>query len=118
MYKYTCDCSDKANYIGQTHRSCEIRWKEHERAIQRNEWHHSGITQHHQHCTHDFNKDNFTVVHNIRNKHKSRLAYDLKVREAFEIRQHNSGPGRGLNEDNGAYLKTDIWDPVLKTLGQ
>ena len=49
---------------------------------------------------------------------KGRLGYNLRMREAFEIRRHDSGPGKGLNEDNGAYLKTDIWDPVLKTLTQ
>ena len=43
-------------------------------------------------------------------------SYNLRMREAFEIRRYDSGPGKGLNEDNGAYLKTDIWDPVLKNL--
>ena len=52
----------------------------------------------------------------MQDKKKGRLAYNLKVKEAFEIRRHDCGPGRGLNEDNGAYLKTDIWDPVLNTL--
>ena len=116
IYKYTCTCSDKAIYIGQTHRSCEIRWKEHERAINNEQWHHSGITQHYEHCTNNFNKDNFTVVHTMQDKKKGRLAYNLKVKEAFEIRRHDCGPGRGLNEDNGAYLKTDIWDAVLNAL--
>ena len=50
----------------------------------------------------------------MQDKRKRRLDYGLKVREAFEIRRHNCGPGRGLNEDNGAYLKTDLWDPVLR----
>ena len=49
-------------------------------------------------------------------KHKQKLAYDLKDREAIEIRRHGSGPGIGLNEEMGAYMKTDIWDPVLNTL--
>ena len=54
----------------------------------------------------------------MQDKKKSRLAYNLKIREAFEIRRHDSGPGKGLNEDNGAYLKTDIWDTVLNNLEQ
>ena len=118
IYRYTCTCSKKAIYIGQTHRSCEIRWKEHERAIQNEQWHHSGITQHHQHCQHTSNKDNFEVIHTTQDKKKGRLAFNLKVREAFEIRRHGSGPGKGLNEDNGAYLKMDIWDPVLNNLNR
>ena len=37
----------------------------------------------------------------------------LKVREALEIRRHNCGPGHGLNEDMGAYVKTSLWNPVF-----
>ena len=47
------------------------------------------------------------------NKNKKKLTYDLKVREALEIRRHNCGPGSGLNEDFGAYVKTTMWDPVF-----
>ena len=114
IYKYTCTCSQKSIYIGQTHRSCETRWKEHERAINKQQWHHSGISQHYEHCQEQFKLENFEVVHTMQDKRKNRLAYNLRMREAFEIRSHDSGPGKGLNEDNGAYLKTDIWDPVLK----
>ena len=35
----------------------------------------------------------------------------MRKREAFEIRRHETGLGKGLDEDNGAFLKTDIWDP-------
>ena len=52
----------------------------------------------------------------MQDKKRRWLAYNMRMREAFEIRSHDSGPGRGLNEDNGAYLKTDIWDPVLRSL--
>ena len=52
----------------------------------------------------------------MQDKNKRRLAYNLKVREAIEIRRHNAGPGKGLNEDMGAYVKTDLWDPALSTL--
>ena len=49
----------------------------------------------------------------MQGKQKRSLGYDLRIREAMEIRQHNSGPGKGLNEDMEAYVKTDMWDPVL-----
>ena len=52
----------------------------------------------------------------MQGKNMKSLAYNLKVREALEIRRHNSGPGKGLNEDMGAYVKTDMWDPVLRTM--
>ena len=116
IYRYTCTCSDKAIYVGQTHRSFETRWKEHGRAVTRNDSKYSGISQHLQHCPESFNLENFGVIHTMQDKKKNRLDYNLRMREAFEIRRHDSGPGKGLNEDNGAYLKTDMWDPILKSL--
>ena len=53
----------------------------------------------------------------MQDKNKARLSYNLKIREALEIRRHKSGPGSGLNEDMGAFVKTDIWDPVLNKIG-
>ena len=80
------------------------------------QWQHSGITQHLQHCEKPFDHNNFEVVHTMQDKKKGRLAYNLRMREAFEIRRHDSGPGKGLNEDMGAYIKTDMWDPVLSSI--
>ena len=116
IYKYTCTCSEKAVYIGQTNRSCETRWKEHEQAVNRGDWRYSGISQHLRHCPKSFSQENFEVIHMVQDKNKNRLGYNLRMREAFEIRRQETGPGKGLNDDNGAYLKTDIWDPVLRTL--
>ena len=117
IYKYQCPCNEKATYIGQTGRSFEIRWEEHKKAIDRQQWHHSGVTQHYQHCPHQFDKENFDVVQSMQGKNKRRLGYDMRLREAIEIRKNKSGPGRGLNEDMGAYVKTDIWDTVLNLMG-
>jgi hypothetical protein len=39
--------------------------------------------------------------------------YDLKIREALEIKKHNCGLGHGLNKDWGAYVKTTVWNPVM-----
>ena len=52
----------------------------------------------------------------MQGKNKRWLGYNLKIREAMEIRRHNSGPGKGLNEDMGAYIRTDMWDPVLNEI--
>ena len=116
VYHYQCPCSEKAVYIGQTNRACDIRWKEHGGAIGRENWSHSGITQHYQTCNQPFNVNNAHVITSMQGKSKKKLAYDLKIREALEIRKNKCGPGKGLNEDMGAYVKTDIWDPVLHTL--
>ena len=53
----------------------------------------------------------------MQGKNKKYLGYNMRIREALEIRRHKSGPGRGLNEDMGAYVKTDIWDTVLNAMG-
>ena len=49
----------------------------------------------------------------MNDKNKKNLNYDLKVHEALEIRRHDCGPGRGLNEDLGAYVKSPSWNVVL-----
>ena len=116
VYRYQCPCSDKSVYIGQTARACDVRWKEHGGAIRRENWGHSGISQHHQNCTHQFDASNASVITTMQGKRKKKLNYDLKIREALEIRRHKCGPGKGLNEDMGAYVKRDIWDPELHNL--
>ena len=58
-------------------------------------------------------KSRLTVLATFSGKNKKRLAYDVKVCETLEIRRHNCGPGSGLNEDMGAYVKTSQWDPVF-----
>ena len=53
----------------------------------------------------------------MQGKKKKKLAFDMRIREAIEIKRHNTGPGKGLNEDHGAHVKTDIWDTVLNSIG-
>ena len=92
------------------------QWQRMIRGIQHKKWQHSGITQHYENCQHAFDKKNFEPIHNMQGETRRKLAYDTKIREALEIRRHGCGPGKGLNEDMGAYIKTDIWDPVLSSL--
>ena len=47
-------------------------------------------------------------MHNMQGKNKRRLGYDMRIRKALKIRKSKTGPGQGLNEDMGAYVKTDI----------
>ena len=112
VYKLECPCSPSSVYIGQTIRPIATRGKEHERNAVNGNYHHSGITQHKENCYAAVTWEP-EVLTNMTNKNKKKLAYDLKVREALEIRRHNCGPGRGLNEDMGAYVKTSLWNPVF-----
>ena len=49
----------------------------------------------------------------MHHKNKKQLAYNLKIRESLDIRARGCGPGRGLNKDYGAYVKTQMWNPVF-----
>ena len=47
IYKHVCPKCKKV-YIGETRRCCETRWREHQCAIVKGNWSHSGISQHYQ----------------------------------------------------------------------
>ena len=63
-----------------------------------------------------FDSSIFDVIKTMSGKNKKKLNYDLKVWEAMEIKKANCGPGRGLNEDWGACIKTDALNPVFNTM--
>ena len=116
MYKYVCPKCNKT-YIGQTSRCCQTRWQEHKRAIEKGQWSHSGISQHHQHCDEPFDTANCEVIKTFSNKNKKKLNYDLKVWEALEIKKNNCGPGRGLNEDWGGLRQNRRVEPCFQHHG-
>jgi hypothetical protein len=106
IYKFTCPIH-KMNYIGQTARRIETKAAEHKKAIEKSDWHHSGLTQHLENCSHQIDwQIEPTIITTLANKNKKKLDYDLKIREALEIRCHNSGPGRGMNEDWGGHVES------------
>ena len=116
VYLITCPCNESSKYVGQTNRTIENRAHEHKTAAEKNKWQHSGITQHKETCDQPVDWDNPTVLATYQSKNKKRLVYDLKIREALEIKRHNCGPGHGLNEDYGAYVKTTQWNPVFHSM--
>ena len=116
IYLLNCPCNDSAIYVGQTIRAIGNRSNEHKTATEKGNWAHSGISQHKEHCQESVDWENPKVLATMSGKNKKRLAYDLKVREALEIKRNNSGPGSGLNEDHGAYVKTTQWNPVFHSM--
>ena len=40
----------------------------------------------------------------------------LRVAEALGIRRLVCGPGKGLNEDYGSYVRTDAWTTVFRNM--
>ena len=59
-----------------------------------------------------FDPTNFEVIKTMTGRSKRKL----KVWEDREIKKANCGPGRGMNEDWGSYVKADAWNPVFNTM--
>ena len=116
VYLLNCPCDDNSIYVGQTTRSIENRSQEHKKGAEKGNWPHSGISQHKEQCKANVDWENPKVLATMSEKNKKRLAYDLKIREALEIKRNDCGPGVGLNEDYGAYVKTRQWNPVFHTM--
>ncbi len=115
IYKFHCKCSPNAIYVGETRRSIETRAKEHKRATETENWSHSGLTQHKKICKEpmDWTPE---VLSSPTIKNQQQLKHHLRVEEALWIRRLKCGPGKGLNEDYGSYVKTDVWTPVFSTM--
>jgi hypothetical protein len=116
IYKVKCPCAPNTIYIGETSRSFLTRLKEHQKAVENGKWSHSSITQLKEICKDPIDWDNPEIVAKLNHKDKTRLKYDLRIRESLEIRRHECGPERGLNEDWGSYVKSQAWTPVFNQL--
>ena len=108
-------CKPEAVYIGETRRSIDLRATEHRKAAETGKWSHSGLTQHRQHCNVPFDWEP-TVLSRVNIKDPDRLKHHLRVSEALWIRHQKCGPGKGLNEDFGTYVRTDAWAPVFESM--
>ena len=107
--------NEKAIYIGETRRSIEIRAAEHKRAAENGKWSHSGLTQHRENCNAEIDwTPEILSRPNIRDP--VALKHHLRTEEALWIRRYQCGPGKGLNEDWGSYVKTDAWAPVFSSM--
>ena len=102
VYKITCnDC--EATYIGQTGRHLRDRLKEHRKAVESGNTHHSGVAEHAYKAHHNVDLDNITVL-----DQESNLQRRL-VREALHIRHQ----APAMNRDRGLELPV----PFLKLAG-
>ena len=111
VYRYDClDC--RKSYIGETSRSFQVRHAEHMKAAQGGRWSHSGLTQHMEKCNGEIEGPSILCTANSKSS-KNGMKYDLRVKEALFIRRYDCGPFKGMNEDNGSYVKTTQWDPVF-----
>ena len=117
VYCFECPNSGK-KYIGKTRRKIVTRALEHKKAAEKGQWQHSGLTAHREHCNAPIDWENPRILATMQSKNQKSLDFDLQIREALEIMRHDCGPGKGLNEDNGNYVKTDIWRPVFHRINR
>ena len=101
-------------YIGETKLKISTRAKQHQKSIQDKKWESSGISQHAKDCDMGYDWDN------IRELKLEERKFDRKVREALEIQRWETAPhnDHGLNQDDGQYVVTNFWRPMLSYLQQ
>ena len=115
IYRFHCQCKPEAVYVGETRRSIDTRATEHKKAAETGKWTHSGLTQHRQNCEAPIEWTP-EVLSRVNLKDPDQLKHHLRVEEALWIRRLDCGPGKGLNEDWGSYVRTDAWAPVFATM--
>ena len=74
----------------------------------------SGIAAHKKHCKEgNVNFDNPILLATINARSKRQADFKLDHMEALMIKLHQTGPGSGLNEDEGRRVRTRQWDPLV-----
>ena len=82
---------------------------QHEEYVRKERWDKSGAALHQKDC-----RSGFEDVQTI--KVESRR-FEREIREALEIQKHGSGPKEGgVNKDDGKYVKTSFWIPMMRHL--
>jgi hypothetical protein len=120
IYKLNCDCDSSPSmaYIGQTQTRIDQRMNEHHGYICRGENFYE-IAQHkNSGCSGftDFTKP--YILATVRDKSKAQINYllDIKEYKGIEIKYHQTGPGKGFNENWGKRAKTIQWDPLFSCI--
>ena len=110
VYMVNCKCGSK--YVGETSLKVSTRLEQHQKSITDKKWDLSGISNHAQSCKKGFEWDRSSVL-----KVEDRK-FDRKVREALEIQFQETSPHseHGLNQDDGQYVTTNFWKPMLSHL--
>ena len=107
VYMVSCKCEKR--YVGETKLKVSTRIKQHERTIKDKKWDSSGVSFHAKTCKEGFDWENTSTL-----KIEDRR-FDRKVREALEIQFRETSPRNehGLNQDDGQYVTTTFWKPML-----
>ena len=107
VYFVPTEC--KAGYTGETKKKVSTRNTEHEKSVFEGDYENDAIAEHSQTCPCTIKWENTKTLA------VEPIWFRRKVRESLEIRRLKTGPGntKGLNRDNGDYVTTDTWIPLL-----
>ncbi|XP_066926268.1 uncharacterized protein [Clytia hemisphaerica] len=96
-------------YVGETGLKISTRVSQHKKNVEDEKWDISGITNHAKDCTQGLNWNEARLLKTEENK------FDRKVREALEIQFRQTAPhsDHGLNLDDGQYVTSRFWKPML-----
>ena len=74
--------------------------------------------QHKKHCKAPVAWDDVKTLASVRSCGRSRfrVEQELQIREALEIRLRRSGPGFGLNLNNGNLITSNAREPLISKL--
>ena len=104
VYKVSCSCG-KA-YVGETGACIKTRIKQHQKATFEDKVNDSAIAEHHHDCRKEILWEETKQLSSESNYFKR------KIREALEIQKRQTHT-HGINKDNGTYVTTQSWIPLL-----
>ena len=108
VYRIPCGCGKVPPYIGKTKLRILTRINQHAGYVQNKEWNRSGAAQHARTCP---SGPLFEDAGTIKMIHGN---FERSVRKALEIQRHRSSPKYGgINLDDGQYVKTNFWIPLM-----
>ena len=97
-------------YTGETKKKIVTRTNEHAKAVFLEDTQNDAIAAHQVECGCDIDMTKTKVLA------QETQWSPRKVREALEIRRLKTGPGRGLNQDMGDYVRTNHWDDLFEAI--
>ncbi len=97
-------------YTGETKKKIVTRTNEHAKAIFLEDTEKDAIAAHQIECGCEIDMTKTKVL-----AQETRW-FPRKVREALEIRRLKTGPGHGINQDMGDYVKTNHWNDLLEAI--
>ena len=113
IYKIPCGCNEVPPYIGKTKIRISSRIDQHQKYVEKEEWERSGAAQHAQTCPVGPSFDEASTIRVVHRK------FELAVGEALEIQRHRSSKRfGGMNLDDGQYLKTTFWVPLMDEISK